>query len=115
MSLKNLLIYIKEHAKSWSNKVGIRNIEKSGFKLDTEEEINFSFRKLFELFCLLKQINVEERINILSEIPLENIDDKISVDNYKSYANDYTDNNFEAILRKRIIEMIIRKETTTCV
>lgn len=115
MSLKNLLIYIKEHAKSWSNKVGIRNIERSGFNLDTEEELNFSFRKLFELFNSLKQIDVEERIDILSEIPLENIDDNISVNNYKSYAMYSVDNNFGEILRKRIIEMIIRKEATTCV
>lgn len=115
MKIINFLIYIKENAKTLYNRTRIRKIEREGLTLNKYEKINFSYRKLIELFKTSNKSNVMQIFYQLSSIPLEKVDDRLTINNVEDYGEYGYKNNLEKILRKRIIDEILNKEVKECV
>ena len=106
---------MKENAKTLYNRTRIKKIEREGLILNKYEKINFSYNKLIELFKTSNELNRIELLNQLSSIPLEKVDDKLTVNNIDDYGECGYKNDLEDILRKRIIDKILNKEVKECV
>ena len=115
MKIINFLIYIKENAKTLYNRTRISKIEKEGLVLNKYEKINFSYRKLIELFKNSNKSNAMKILSKLSSIPLNKVDDRLTINNIDDYGEYGYKNDLEEILRKRIIDKILNKEAKECV
>ena len=115
MKITNFLIYMKENAKTLYNRTRIKMIEREGLILNKYEKINFSYRKLIELFKTSNKSNAMKVFSKLSNIPLESIDNGLTINNIDDYCEVGYKNNLEDILRKRIIDKILNKEVKKCV
>ena len=115
MKIINFLIYMKENAKTLYNRTRIRKIEREGLILNKYEKINFSYCKLIELFKTSNKSNRMQLLHQLSSIPLERVDDKLTINNIDDYGEHGHKNDLEDILRKRIIDKILNKEVKECV
>ena len=115
MKIINFLIYIKENAKTLYNRTRISKIEKEGLVLNKYEKINFSYRKLIELFKNSNKSNAMKTLSKLSSIPLNKVDDRLTINNIDDYGEYGYKNDLEEILRKRIIDKILNKEAKECV